>query len=75
MDGTFKSAPIQLLQIFTIHASIKCLNEYTTVPCAYVLTSEKNEETYREVFGIIKDLAIKKNVSFEIKFNFKLINY
>lgn len=66
MDGTFKTSPKQLLQVFTIHASIKYLNEYTTVPCAYILTSEKNEASYREIFGIIKDLAIKKNVGLNL---------
>ena len=62
MDGTFKSAPIQLSQLFTIHASIKGANEYTTVPCAYILSNRKNESTYREVLTVLKDLAIKLNV-------------
>ncbi|RNA02875.1 Ragulator complex LAMTOR3, partial [Brachionus plicatilis] len=61
IDGTFKASPIQLTQLFTIHVAIKGSFEYTTIPCAYILASLKDEKTYREAFGFIKDLAIEKN--------------
>ena len=43
MDGTFKSAPIQLLQLFTIHALVKTQTNSTTFPCVYVLTKKKKK--------------------------------
>ncbi|CAF0865369.1 unnamed protein product [Brachionus calyciflorus] len=67
MDGTFKTAPLQLSQLFTIDAAIKDSNVYTTVPCAYILTNKKDEKTYKEVFGIIKDFSIQKNLTLNPK--------
>ncbi|CAF0766649.1 unnamed protein product [Brachionus calyciflorus] len=67
MGGTFKSAPIQLSQLFTIHGSINGANEYTTVPCAYILSAQKNESTYREVISVLKDLAMKLNLTLNPK--------
>lgn len=46
MDGTFKSAPVQMSQLFTIHVSVKKSIKYTTLPCVYVLTILKDEKSY-----------------------------
>ncbi|RNA23729.1 Ragulator complex LAMTOR3 [Brachionus plicatilis] len=62
MDGTFKSAPIQLSQLFTIHAAVKDSSQYTTVPCVFILLSNKTKKTYRKVFSILKDIALKQNI-------------
>ncbi|CAF1069668.1 unnamed protein product [Brachionus calyciflorus] len=58
MDGTFKSAPKKLLQLYTTHAFI----EKITIPCCYILTQDKDEKTYRDVFGKLKDIAIERNI-------------
>lgn len=59
MDGTFKSSPEQFLQIYTIHAFVY----NTSIPCVYILSQKKNEATYREAIGSIKDLAKSVNLN------------
>ncbi|CAF1119281.1 unnamed protein product, partial [Brachionus calyciflorus] len=44
MDGTFKTAPKPMMQLFTIHAKLK----QTTIPCAYILFKKKTALAYRE---------------------------
>ena len=53
IDGTFKSCPKGLMQIFTIHAHV--YDQF--FPCAYIIMQQKNEKSYREVFSKLKDLA------------------
>ena len=54
MDGTFKIAPRQMMQLFTIHSMIN----QTTIPCVYILTMKKDTKAYREAFGVLKDLGL-----------------
>ena len=65
IDGTFKSCPKGLMQIFTIHAHI--YDQF--FPCAYIIMQHKNEKSYREVFSKLKDLANDLDV-----INYNLIN-
>ena len=50
-DGTFKSCPLKFLQLYTIHGII---NEQSFVGAA-ILTQKKDYNTYKEVFGVIKE--------------------
>ncbi|CAF1101037.1 unnamed protein product [Brachionus calyciflorus] len=55
MDGTFKCSPKELLQLFSIHAQ----TDHLTTPCVFILSKTRDEECYREAFGILKDLALE----------------
>lgn len=66
-DGTFKTAPSIFFQIFTIHALIT----ETTIPCIYVLLTNKCEESYKVVFDKLKSIdpsldPISVMIDFEI---------
>ena len=45
-DGTFKVAPQQFYQIYTIHAE----KDGYIFPCIYALLTHKNEMTYNRMF-------------------------
>ncbi|CAF0929554.1 unnamed protein product [Brachionus calyciflorus] len=62
MDGTFNCLPIKLMQLFTIHPLIINLNEAVTLPCIFILTQQRTKKTYLEIFGFLKNLAIKQNL-------------
>ena len=64
MDGTFKAAPAELLQIYSIHGRL----DGHFLPCIYLLMKTKDEKSYREAFGQLKDLASVKNVFFSFGF-------
>lgn len=68
LDGTFKSAPVIHAQLITIHVAIKGPNENTTLPCVFILSSKTDENAFKEIFSVIKDLAIKQNVKLELYF-------
>ena len=48
MDGTFKAAPGELLQIYSIHGRL----DGNFLHCVYLLMKTKDEISYREAFGI-----------------------
>ena len=58
MDGTFKCAPEQLLQMYSIHGRL----DGHFVPCIYLLMMTKGEKSYREAFDRLKDIALEQNV-------------
>ena len=58
MDGTFKCAPRNLLQLYSIHALI----DKISIPCVYILTQNRDQKTYEEAFGQLKTSAIEKNI-------------
>ena len=51
-DGTFKVAPQQFYQLYTIHAE----KDGYIFPCVYVLVTEKTELTYSRMLGKLLDL-------------------
>ncbi|XP_055639888.1 uncharacterized protein LOC129777565 isoform X1 [Toxorhynchites rutilus septentrionalis] len=52
-DGTFDKAPNMFYQLYTVHAKVG--NSYP--PCVYILLTKKNEQTYLEMFNILKRLV------------------
>ncbi|CAF0933116.1 unnamed protein product, partial [Brachionus calyciflorus] len=58
MDGTFKCAPKNLEQLFTIHA----LFNNIAIACCYILSKKRDESVYREIFACLKDLALSQNI-------------
>ena len=58
MDGTFKSSPDQLEQVYSIHGRI----DGYFLSFANILMQGKEEKTYREAFVQLKDIAATKNV-------------
>ncbi|CAF0984577.1 unnamed protein product, partial [Brachionus calyciflorus] len=70
MDGTFKSAPKQLMQLFTIHALIRDQNSSTIttiLTCVYILTQRRSKNAYKQIFKVLKDKAFKNNISLNPK--------
>ncbi|CAF1109505.1 unnamed protein product [Brachionus calyciflorus] len=63
MHGTFKCSPKELLQLFSIHAQ----TDHLTTPCVFILSKTRDEECYREAFGVLKDLALEKNINLNPK--------
>ncbi|CAF0884612.1 unnamed protein product [Brachionus calyciflorus] len=59
MDGTFKCSPKQFMQMYTIHAYLA----NTTFASVYIFAQKKEEKTYREAIGALKDLATSKNIT------------
>ncbi|CAF0946333.1 unnamed protein product [Brachionus calyciflorus] len=67
MNGTFKSAPKQLMQLFTIHALVKFGSKSSTYPCVYILTQKKTAKCYKQVFNQLKNIAIRQNLTLKPK--------
>ena len=63
MDGTFKCAPEQLLQMYSLHGRL----DGNFLPCAYILMQTKDEKSYREAVGLLKDIAAEQNVILYIR--------
>ncbi|CAF1063712.1 unnamed protein product [Brachionus calyciflorus] len=51
-----------MMQIFTIHAQLKNMQESVTVPCVYVLTQKRDKKSYLEIFNILKKLSFNANI-------------
>ncbi|KFD49637.1 hypothetical protein M514_09469 [Trichuris suis] len=58
-DDTFKTAPTQFTQLFTVHGLVSGY----PVPLVYALTTRKREETYRSIYKTIIGFAQEKNCS------------
>ncbi|KFD59233.1 hypothetical protein M514_28588, partial [Trichuris suis] len=58
-DGTFKTAPTQFAQLFTVHGVVLGY----PVPLVYALTTRKREQTHRYVHQRIIDYAEERNWS------------
>ncbi|XP_055615447.1 uncharacterized protein LOC129777857 isoform X2 [Toxorhynchites rutilus septentrionalis] len=56
-DGTFDKAPNMFYQLYTVHAKVG--NSYP--PCVYILLTKKNEQTYLEMFNILKRCCRKRS--------------
>ncbi|KHJ40540.1 hypothetical protein D918_09430 [Trichuris suis] len=56
-DGTFKTSPTQLAQLFTVHGVVLGY----PVPLVYALTMRKREQTYRYVYQRIIDYGEERN--------------
>ena len=61
MDGTFKSAPQNFTQLYTIHATYRG----HVIPVIYCLLSDKTSDTYHLIFDIIK----RKMAALDVTFN------
>ena len=48
-DGTFKVVPLGLLQLYTVNVLV----EHSSVSGAYILTTNKAEDTYDRAFTVI----------------------
>ncbi|XP_066984702.1 uncharacterized protein [Macrobrachium rosenbergii] len=59
VDGTFKTVPQLIEQLYTVHA-VK--NNYT-IPVVYALLPDKRAETYRRLFAQIKSMVPNLQVS------------
>lgn len=57
-DGTFKSSPKQLMQIYTVHGLFKD----NLFPCLFALTSKKDETTYKLIFKVLKNAAADQDI-------------
>ncbi|CAF1071744.1 unnamed protein product [Brachionus calyciflorus] len=55
IDGTYKTAPRNLLQLYVTQRLVKNTNE--TLPFFYILTMDRSESTYKEAFGIKRYLS------------------
>jgi hypothetical protein len=62
MDGTFKTVPRILMQMYTIHAPVGPNNNSRILPLIYALMSSKTLEIYTRLFQEIKDLANLENI-------------
>lgn len=58
-DGTFKIVPHQFLQLMTIHGIYKGF----CFPFVYVLTVNRTEETYSNVYTELKAFAVRHNLN------------
>lgn len=56
MDGTFKCVRVPFVQLFSIHAFIKCGKALKQVPLCYVMMSRRKKTDYRVVFRAIINL-------------------
>ena len=63
-DGTFKVAPVDFYQLYTLHGIEQHGQSF---PAVFVLTQHKNESTYKEIFGAIKDISMQLNVELNPK--------
>ena len=61
MDGTFKSAPQNFTQLYTIHATYRG----HVIPVIYCLLSDKTSDTYHLLFDIVK----RKMAALDATFN------
>ena len=59
IDGTFKVAPAEFLQVFTIHALV----DRSAYPLVYVLLPDKTEQGYERVLRKMKELKPTLNPS------------
>jgi hypothetical protein len=58
-DGTFKTSPYKIAkQVYTIHA----VYQKATLACVYVLAECKTQQSYREIFNKLKDIALENRV-------------
>ncbi|CAF0820504.1 unnamed protein product [Brachionus calyciflorus] len=80
MDRTFKCAPKKLMQLFSIHAQL----ENVTISCVFILSQQRDEEVYREAFGINLnphtamsdfELASRSAIKFHFPNNYTSTNY
>ncbi|CAF1146805.1 unnamed protein product, partial [Brachionus calyciflorus] len=49
-----------LLQLYVIHGLV--LNTNETLPIVYILTMDRSERTYKEAFGVLKDICKEENI-------------
>lgn len=63
VDGTFDYCTKHFLQMFTIHSYVN--NMY--IPVAYCLLKDKKEETYKNLFRVLKSECSKMEYSFQPK--------
>lgn len=61
MDGTFKSSPPLLAQIYTVH--IQLYNQF--FPVLMTLLPDKQEATYRRMFNLIRNEAAVQHLIFQ----------
>ena len=54
MDGNFKMAPKQFLQLYVIHVPV---GQHTSVPLVYAFMQRKSEESYNEMLNAIREKA------------------
>ena len=64
MDGTFDTAPLFFVQIFTIHVFVG----EKLIPLIYCLMARKSREAYKKLFRVLKDKAIENQVHLEPQF-------
>ena len=68
MDGTFKTVPGLLRQLYTIHCEIGGEANSRIVPVFYALMTSKSKECYKRIFEEIKDWADDKHVLINHKY-------
>ena len=54
MDGNFKMAPKQFLQLYVIHVPV---GQHTSVPLVYAFMQRKSEESYNELLDAVREKA------------------
>ena len=59
-DGTFKVAPQQFYQLYTIHAE----KDGYIFPCVYILLTEKTELTYKRMLRKLLEIQPALNPSY-----------
>ena len=59
MDGKYKAASSEMLQMYSIDGRLNG----NFLLCAYILMKTKDQKSYREVLGKLKDKAIENNVT------------
>ena len=68
MDGTFSVAPVIFSQLYIIHEPIGHDYNSKVFPLFYILTNEKSQQLYTQIFQEVKKLILDNNFSINTKF-------
>lgn len=66
-DGTFRTAPTLLMQLFTIHGRVGGVDGYV-LPLVYVLMTRRTNEMYDAVMRALSEIAEENRISLNPKY-------
>ena len=68
LDGTFKTVPNLTYQLLVVHGQWR--DTHTTIPCAYFLLNNKDQDIYEEALAVLRRLvnnAVPDNVMMDFE--------